>query len=239
MRSHVSSLCFFLISYSLAIAERQKKQPVHILALGDSLTAGYYHGGQAFHPYTKYLNHLFEFAEIPVKIDNKGWSGERVLPHMLDRLPTILAKDASYDWVIILAGTNDIIDRVPAKKIFKEGIQPMYEMCLNHTGTKIQLALLTVMELSFFEPGTENDKNRQLLNTMIRDYAAHSNNRDRLCLVDLGTIIPFHSINNNEERRKIWDDGVHLTPAGYDRMGALVFDAMKTKLSSSHLSSTS
>ena len=236
MRSSILPFYFFFTSYSVAIAKRQS---LHILALGDSLTAGYYHGGQAFHPYTKYLNHLFELAEIPVKIDNQGWSGERVLSHMVNRLRTILAKDASYDWVFILAGTNDIGHRVPAEKIFKEGLQPMYEMCLNQPGAKIKLAVMTVIENWMNKPEAESDSNRQLLNAMIRDYAAHSNNQDRLCLVDLDKDIPYHSINNNKKRKKIWDDGVHLTPAGYDLMGALVFDAISTKLSSSHLSNTS
>ena len=207
-----------------------KQQSLHILALGDSLTAGFHQGGRAFYPYATPLSRLFESAKIPVKIDKKGWSGERVLPTMLNRLHTLLAKDTSYDWIIILAGTNDIVDNVPAEKIFKEGLQPMYELCLNHRGGKTKLAILTVIEIWIYKPGSASENNRQLLNTMIRDYVTNSNQQDRICLVDLGRYIPYHCITNNEERKAIWDDGVHLTPAGYDRMASLVFDVIKTKL---------
>jgi lysophospholipase L1-like esterase len=65
---------------------------------------------------------------------------------------------------------------------------------------------------------------------MIRDYVANINDQDQVCLVDLDKGIPYHSVSNDEERQRIWDDGLHLTPAGYDRMATLVFDAIKSKL---------
>lgn len=42
---------------------------------------------------------------------------------------------------------------------------------------------------------------------------------------DLKTHIPYHSLSD-EERDKYWDDGLHLTPAGYDWMGAHIVDAL-------------
>jgi len=30
----------------------------------------------------------------------------------------------------------------------------------------------------------------------------------------------------DEERNEIWDDGLHLTPKGYERMGELVADRL-------------
>lgn len=221
------------MTYRLIMGEEQTKQqqqPHNILALGDSLTAGFHKGGRAFYPYATPLNHLFESAKIPVKIDQKGRSGERVLPAMHNRLQTLLAKDTSYGWIIILAGTNDIVDNVPAAKIFQEGLQPMYDMCLNHREGKTKLAILTVIQIWFYKPGSAREKNRQLLNDMIRDYVTNSDQQDRICLVDLDNHIPYHSITDNNERKIIWDDGVHLTPAGYDRMASSVFDVMKTKL---------
>lgn len=35
---------------------------------------------------------------------------------------------------------------------------------------------------------------------------------------DLHAAIPYHSLTK-EDRQKYWDDGVHLTPDGYDWMG--------------------
>ena len=207
-----------------------KQQPIHILTLGDSLTEGYYEQGRAYHPYSTHLTQLFQSAKIPVKIDNRGSSGERVVPRMVNRLRTLLTKDASYDWIIVLGGTNDIFDKEPAEKIFKEGLQPIYEMCLNQPGAKIKLAVMTVIEISYDPPTDPDDKNRQSLNAMIRDYVAHSKYQDRICLIDLDKGIPYHSIINPEERNQIWDDGVHLTPAGYNRMARFIFDAIKSKL---------
>ena len=206
------------------------QRTLHILTIGDSLTAGHHQGGRAFHPYSIHLTRLFESAGISVKIDQRGCCGERVLPTMINRLRTILEKDSSYDWIIILAGINDLIFQGSAEKVFKEGLRPMYEMSLNHRGGKTKLAILSLMEFWSYKPGTESDRGRVLLNTMIRDYVTHSNQQDRICFVDLDRYIPFHCVTNEAERKAIWDDGLHLTPAGYDRMATLIFDAMKTKL---------
>jgi lysophospholipase L1-like esterase len=35
---------------------------------------------------------------------------------------------------------------------------------------------------------------------------------------------------NKEDREKYWDDAVHLTKDGYDRMGQIIFDNIKSKL---------
>jgi lysophospholipase L1-like esterase len=65
---------------------------------------------------------------------------------------------------------------------------------------------------------------------MIRDYVAKIKDQDRVCLVDLDKGISYHSASNNEERKLLWNDTIHLTPAGYDRIATLVFDAIKSKL---------
>jgi lysophospholipase L1-like esterase len=203
------------------------QQPLRILALGDSLTAGFY--GGAYYPYAIPLAALFKSAKISAKIDQLGVCGEHVVPTMVNRLRSILETNTSYDWIIILGGTNDLGSEVLAEKIFKEGLEPMYEMCLNHAKAKIKLAAMTVIEISSHPPTGNKDKNRQALNTMIRNYVAKTNKRHRICLVDLDKGIPYHRVINDEERKRIWDDGIHLKPAGYDRMAKLVFDAIKSK----------
>jgi lysophospholipase L1-like esterase len=211
------------------MAETQQ-QPLRILALGDSLTEGYYDHGRAYHPYATHLSDLFSSAKIPVKIDQKGVSGERVLPTMVDRLDRLLKKDASYNWIVILGGTNDLCDDVSAETIFKEGLEPMYERCLNYTQATIKLAVMTVAENSVDLPTGDDDKERQALNRMIRDYVAKSNNQDRVCLVDLDKGIPYHSVSSDKERQEIWDDTDHFTAAGYDLMATIVFNTIKDRL---------
>lgn len=226
------SLCWFLPHYRrMATAEGQtKQQPLRILAIGDSLTEGYHKSGYEFHPYAKHLTDLLDSAKISVQIKEKGISGERVVPQMLKRFRRILETEESYDWVIILGGTNDVGNRIPAERIFKEGLQPMYEACLNRTDRKMKLAAMTVIQNAFNAPTSKDDENRQLLNTMIRDYVAQSKDQDRIVLVDLDKGIPYHSLRDATEKKQFWDDGLHLTPAGYDLMAKLIFDVIKSKL---------
>ena len=207
-----------------------QQKPLRIFAFGDSLTAGCYRSGQAYHSYAINLARLFESANIPVKIDQKGKNGEFAAQTMQNRLREYLAKPTSYGWIILLGGTNDIIHKTPAEKIFQEGLKPMYEMCLNYRDGQAKLAILTTPELGFNKPGTANDKERQALNTMIRDYVAQSDQQDRLFLIDLDKCIPYHCMADIEERKAIWDEGIHFNPAGYDRMATFIFDVIKTKL---------
>ncbi|CAF5007389.1 unnamed protein product [Rotaria sp. Silwood1] len=210
--------------------QKQQQKSLHILAIGDSLTAGYYNYGQSFHPYATHLTNLLESANIPVKIHQQGVSGEKVLPSMVNRLHSLLEKNVSYDWVIILGGTNDLGWGFSAENIFKKGLQPMYDMCLNHSQSKVKLAVMTVIENAVYSPTDAKDHNRQELNRMIRDYVANANDQDRICLVDLDRGIPYHSVNDRKERQRIWDDSIHLTAAGYDRMATLIFDTIKNKI---------
>ncbi|CAF1485624.1 unnamed protein product, partial [Adineta steineri] len=51
----------------------------------------------------------------------QGISGERVVPTMVNRMGRLLQSNLSYDWIIILGGTNDLLSGLSAEKIFKEG----------------------------------------------------------------------------------------------------------------------
>ena len=57
-----------------------------------------------------------------------------------------------------------------------------------------------------------------------------ANDQNRVCLVDLDKGIPYHAIKDRNDSQKMWDDVIHLTPAGYDHMATLIFDAIKNKL---------
>jgi lysophospholipase L1-like esterase len=185
----------FLHCLILLLMAETQQQPLRILALGDSLTEGYYDHGRAYHPYATHLSDLFSSAKIPVKIDQ-----------------------------------NDLCDDISAETIFKEGLEPMYERCLNYTQATIKLAVMTVAENSIDLPTGDDDKERQALNRMIRDYVAKSNNQDRVCLVDLDKGIPYHSVSSDKERQEIWDDTDHFTAAGYDLMATIVFNTIKDRL---------
>jgi hypothetical protein len=55
----------------------------------------------------------------------------------------------------------------------------------------------------FFSPTDDRNKNRQMLNEMIRNYVLDYKDQDRVYLVDLDKGIPQHSINDTNERQMI------------------------------------
>ena len=121
----------------------------NFLAMGDSLTAGFYNHGKSFHPYSTLLGNLLDMINVQARIDEKGVSGERVVPTMVNRLANILNTSVDYDWVIILGGTNDLAGTITAEKLFNEGLKPMYDMCLNYSKRKLKLAAMTVIQNAF------------------------------------------------------------------------------------------
>jgi lysophospholipase L1-like esterase len=202
---------------------------LRILAIGDSLTAGYCNYGSINHPYSINLTNLFSSSNIPVIIDQRGISGERVVPSMVKRLENFLIK-SDYDWIIILGGTNDLGSGRSAEQIFNEGLKLMYDMVLQRTNNKTKLVAMTVIENGYYSPEHVQDKNRQNLNTMIKNYVENYPDQNRICLVDLDKSIPFHSIKDIDQRNSIWNDLIHLQPAGYDQMANFIFQEIYKKI---------
>jgi len=60
------------------------------------------------------------------------------------------------------------------------------------------------------------DKNRNELNQLIK-----ADDRKGVYVFDLHAAMPYHSMGQ-QERDEIWDDGLHFTPSGYERLGELV-----------------
>ena len=205
---------------------------IRILALGDSLTAGYYNGGCQFHPYSIQLTNLFSSIGISVHIDEKGFSGEQVVPSMVRRLEKIFTHPDSspYDWIIILGGTNDLGWRRSAEQIYDEGLKLMYDRVLQTTS---HLVIMTVIENAYDAPDTQEDQRRQRLNDLIRKYAETHPEKYRIHLVDLANEIRCHHLTDPQQRSLFWDDDVHLTPAGYDQIANIIFHIIKDKFNPS------
>lgn len=69
------------------------------------------------------------------------------------------------------------------------------------------------------ECGVKNeglDARRDQLNKFIKE-----DKREGVYVFDLHAAIPYHSMGEAEQE-DIWDDGLHFTPKGYERMGELV-----------------
>jgi lysophospholipase L1-like esterase len=205
---------------------------LRILAFGASLTEGYYAGGLQFHPYTIRLGQLLRSLFLTVDINNAGVSGEAVLSQtMLPRLKQLLSSSSSagnnhYDWVLILAGTNDIIrDQEKPSRVF-EGYKLLIDECHKH---QARVLCMTLPETGY-PKGSSDDLQRQEFNRLIRqELISKTNEKDNIVILDVDQFLPYHSLSSNE-RKQIWDDEVHLKPYGYDRLGQLIYDTLKNYL---------
>ncbi|XP_065053254.1 uncharacterized protein LOC135682333 [Rhopilema esculentum] len=211
---------------------------MNILCFGDSLTAGYHNHGKAFSPYGNHLKQLISYAtRIPVSTTIKGIVGEMTHKQMVSRLPEILGNNSVFDWVIILGGTNDILhvknfaddqeflnqlESVWQPRITKD-IEKLHNIAHSYGARSM---LLTVPE-NAIEVWPEYRilmTMRTKINNALRQFA--NQNRDKILFCDLAKRLPRHSLTPQQEAL-FWDDHLHMTPRGYDRMAEEVFKCLK------------
>ncbi|KAL9130209.1 MAG: hypothetical protein Q9217_001554 [Psora testacea] len=220
---------------------------LRILCLGDSLTAGWSEFDPRPHPYgdtmQNELAHMLSTtpSQIHTKID--GFSGDQVRGAYMRRMKYDCAEAAKqpYDWIIVMGGTNDLAWGQPPEVIYEN----LSKSSRTHFHEEMHLKLLLpsfkaviadylltakvwrvaldsgakVLALNVIEAastlgtlvGRRND-----LNAMI---AKHE--EDRFYTFDLWSVIRYTGIDE-ETRKRIWDDGLHLTAEGYRVMGKAV-----------------
>lgn len=199
-----------------------------ILCFGDSLTEGYtFQESGEFHPYSTALSKLLDehCRQEAVVVDTAGVSGEMVIPSMTHRLDQLLREaSAPYDWVIILGGTNDIGTGVKGEDLLPHllGLHNRSK----ETGAKT-LALALPQYINELQPGNEDYRSRKAkVNDGLKVYCEQT---DTSFFVDLWNGLPFCDLPA-EERVLYWVDGLHMTPHGYDKMAAVIFDCLKQHL---------
>ena len=175
----------------------------HVLCLGDSLTEGYTLNGTAFFPYTDTLCSLLTQAvPIPVVVYNEGKSGDRVLgPFMHQRLLGSLeeARDAevTFEWVIIMAGINDVgYPEAMAQGLFA-GLEKIIDSAVKEAK---KVLVMNCMETTLDQQYPRMLQIVQEYNALIEDGAAKKPN---VYFLDIRSGIPYNS--------SMFDDHVHLT----------------------------
>ncbi|KAK4692416.1 hypothetical protein P7C71_g4787, partial [Lecanoromycetidae sp. Uapishka_2] len=191
---------------------------IHVLCFGASITAGWSSYGQHFYPYATRLSARLA-DELPTShfgIDVDGSPGDTVLHGQYVRRLTKALSNANlhYDWVIIQAGGNDLGWNRSPEEIF-QALKAVWSIALK-AGTKV--LALTVTEHA--GASRKNLERLKTLNEMISDHQ-----EDGFFTADIDKAIPFFDMPE-DEREKIWDDGVHLTKAGYERMGDAIADRL-------------
>ncbi|KAH8910403.1 SGNH hydrolase [Coniochaeta sp. PMI_546] len=218
-----------------------KREPpaktIRILCFGDSLTAGYSYMGAVHHPYEEKLVQMVEmaFPEYEVESVEDGKSGDLVTSRgsflqRMERQFTANETDGpvetSYDWTIVLGGTNDLGWGTEPEALF-EALKKIWDIPLTHNS---KVLALTIPEAGL--KGTVRariDAKRNQVNEMIKSYK-----RENFHVFDLHAAIPYFAMSE-ADREEHWDDNIHFTPSGYDLIGkkvgmALVSLLVKEKL---------
>jgi len=201
------------------------------------LTYGYYEGGRSKFPYSHRLGQLFDhqkediFQKMNFEFVNAGICGEKAVS-MAPRLNAMLSQASkekkSFDVAIILAGTNDICRQILTGHIISQ-LKQLHSQC--HTNN-IDTIALTIPELAFeLESKGEYQRNRQKVNQELSSFGKQ--NEKKMAVIDLSTEIPYFSLKE-EERQQIWDDGVHFTQAGYQRLADIIFPVLKKMILVKH-----
>ncbi|CAK7227697.1 hypothetical protein SEUCBS140593_006663 [Sporothrix eucalyptigena] len=204
------------------------QRPLRILCFGDSLTSGFTSSGLKYHPYHKALsNKLREaFPGLQVEIDEDGLDGG-MTQHFSWRLRKVYRdhgppQEVPFDWVIILGGTNDLSINSPPETIF-EHLERTWSFAKLR---KSKVLALTVPEVALL-PSTNSARplvtladRRNMLNSLILGYKAPG-----IHAFDFKSAFSYEAMTP-AERLRYYDDIVHFTEAGYDRMGEVVAESL-------------
>ncbi|KAK5990786.1 hypothetical protein PT974_09059 [Cladobotryum mycophilum] len=192
-----------------------KPKALRVLCFGDSLTQGFCDFGLTSHPYSKTLERRLAaaFPEMILDVYTNGVPGDIVSGPAFRRRLVNEFERRRYDWMIILGGTNDLGSMISVKET-SQALTDIWDLALLK-GSKV--LALTIPECHA-EIGWLNER-RDAVNEYII-----SHKQKNFHAFDLKSKIPFHSLSD-EDRRKYWDDGLHLSSSGYDWMGDHIADA--------------
>ncbi|RHZ48469.1 hypothetical protein CDV55_102130, partial [Aspergillus turcosus] len=152
------------------------------------------------------------FPKITLTVDVDGLPGDLVISPPGKSLSRIKAKfdGSSYDWVIVLGGTNDLGSRYPPSKIYP-ALQEVWEVALDNGANVLALTIPECSAVSTILDRRRNEVNSSILAQKAEGFHAF----------DLHGKLPYHNATE-EFREKIWDDGLHLTAEGYKLVGDVV-----------------
>jgi lysophospholipase L1-like esterase len=198
-----------------------KKASQYFLAFGDSLTEGYYRMGYQFHPYTEKLEELLARDGHSIGVVNRGISGETTF-QMAKRLDELLKRSLKFDYVCILAGTNDLADDSESAASIFERLQKLYTTTLS-AGAK--LIVVTIPQAAFDRDHEDYLKKKMEINQMVRQFYEEKKSSGQVEYFDLFSTVPYYG--EDGKRSSLWDDHLHLGPAGYDVFGERVYHILK------------
>eukprot|EP01038_Epipyxis_sp_PR26KG_P011171 gene11171-14990_t len=216
----------------------------NILCFGDSLTAGYYSKGfteEFYFPYAKELQSLLGNSFYVNHIGLCGWTTEEMVEKMNNEinydcfdnqwkgLAYELDHDMEkhYDYVFILAGTNDLGTDQNLEDILLHA-DILLQTCLKRDA---KVGILTVPSCSVECYHEDLAAARTELNNALYDFPKKYGSN--VFVIDIASALP----NGQRERLPIeiqsyWaGDGLHLTEIGSKRLATIVFETFQQYLS--------
>lgn len=143
----------------------------------------------------------------------------------------IISGNTSYEWTVILGGTNDIYNKKKSKSVSElaiiQNIISMHEIARKHNSKSVAV---TIPEVYCETQETCQDAKqlRELVNDSIRSYAVR--NAERVVLVDLADMLQRANVGK-DMAAQFFEGGLHLKPRGYERMAIIIYEGLKRALS--------
>ncbi len=227
-----------------------------ILCFGDSLTAGY--NSEGYSPYSEYLEALLGNRYTVEHIGLCGWTTDDMM-NKKDRVHNYdvfdnpwkgiqfqlssIGPNEMYEYVFILAGTNDLADSSPPATILRN-IESLMNISFakyatlqlhyfNHSNDLYicrsnYVGLLTVpsCRIESFHPDLRDS--RLALNSGLRTLV--NKYKPRAFLVDASAALP-NGPDVTKDQGACWDsDGLHFSPKGSQVLAQTVFDAIEAMI---------
>lgn len=191
---------------------------VTVVAIGDSLTAGYTtpsrHNPYMHNlPYTNYLDNIIITAQsrmgqndVDVVIVNLGRNGDSA-KGMLDRLTTEAARHKP-DYVIVWGGINGLFSKPPEETL--ESLIKLYDRVKEIGAKPIACTLTSVARQS------KAVDTITYVNELITDYCKENG-------IPLADLFEATSYENHVLKTEYSSDGLHLTARGYQKVAETIF----------------
>lgn len=183
---------------------------MRIICIGDSLTEGYVtKNSKRYYPYSTTLKSMLGRG---VDVHNVGLSG-RTTHQILQHLKTISI--SNYDIAIVLAGTNDLLNKT--NQFILQKIKSVHIYCLAQGIHDVYA--LSLPQIYGTRPLRETKRLR--LNDRIRSWC---NSKQSVKYIPFGETFLYHP------ESKLWaHNGYHLSVRGYKEMGRFIYHSFTRK----------
>lgn len=183
-----------------------------IVCIGDSLTEGFLEWG-AQRPYT---DRLAARLGPSFSVENHGVSGETTA-EIKDRIVATIPRQP-VEACVILGGTNDICCRSSPDDVVRNLLEAA-NFCRSGLHAK-HVVVMTLPEGRAFRSFPAFAAKREAINERLVKMCSENS----FVVLDFAREIPMPE---GQDGRPFWgEDGLHMTAAGYDRLGDLVFSCL-------------